>query len=152
MKPIPVAGPWITQKEMDYVADAVAHAWFDQANSYCARFETAFADYCGRRYAISLPSCTSALHLALAALGVGPGDEVIVPEATWIATAAPVTYLGATPIFADIDPETWCLSTQSAERYASIPRAPKLSLSLTCTAACPICRRSPDSRTGMAWL
>ncbi len=67
------------------------------------------------RYAVALPSCTSAIHLALAALGVGPGDEVIVPEITWIASAAPITYLGATPVFADVDPVTWCLSVQSLE-------------------------------------
>jgi perosamine synthetase len=60
-----------------------------------------------------LPSCTSAIHLALAALSVGPGDEVIVPDITWIATAAPVTYVGATPVFADIDPRSWCLSAES---------------------------------------
>ena len=110
---LPVAGPSITQKEIDYVTDAVTHAWFDQAYSYCRRFETAFAAYCGRRYAVSLPSCTSALHLALAALDIGPGDEVIVPDATWIASAAPITYVGATPVFADIAPDSWCLSTPS---------------------------------------
>jgi perosamine synthetase len=62
---------------------------------------------------VALPSCTSAIHLALAALGVGPGDEVIVPELTWIATAAPVRYVGATPVFADVDPVTWCLSAEA---------------------------------------
>jgi perosamine synthetase len=65
---------------------------------------------------VALPSCTSALHLALAALGVGPGDEVIVPESTWIASAAPITYLGATTVFADVDEETWCLSVESLEQ------------------------------------
>ena len=118
---IPVAGPSITDKEIAYVTDAVTNAWFDQANSYCARFETAFAAYCGRRYAVSLPSCTSAVHLALAALNIGPGDEVIVPDATWIASAAPITYVGATPVFADIAPDTWCSSPASVER-AVTPR------------------------------
>jgi perosamine synthetase len=65
------------------------------------------------RYTVSLPSCTSAIHLSLLALGVGPGDEVIVPDVTWIASAAPITYVGATPVFADIDEETWCLSAKS---------------------------------------
>lgn len=115
MERIPVAGPWITQKEIDYVTDAVTNAWYGNANLYHDRFEKAFADYIGVRYAIALPSCTSAIHLSLLALGVGPGDEVIVPDITWIATAAPVTYVGATPIFADIDPKTWCLSTDSFE-------------------------------------
>lgn len=116
MKRVPVAGPWITQKEIDYVTDAVTNAWYSNANIYHERFEKAFANYLGVRYAVSLPSCTSAIHLSLLALGVGPGDEVIVPDITWIATAAPITYVGATPVFADIDPITWCLSAESFEK------------------------------------
>lgn len=115
MERIPVSGPWITQKEIDYVTDAVTHAWYAQANVYHERFERAFADYVGRRFAMALPSCTSAIHLALLTLGVGPGDEVIVPDATWIASAAPITYVGATPIFADIDPLGWCLDPAAFE-------------------------------------
>src|SRR5207248_5151795 len=98
MQRIPVSGPWITQKEIDYVADAAANAWYADANVYHARFERAFADYLGVRFAMALPSCTSALHLSLLALGVGAGDEVIVPDATWIASVAPVCYVGATPV------------------------------------------------------
>lgn len=115
MERIPVAGPWITQKEIDYVTDAVGNAWYGNANVYNERFERAFAAYLGVRYAVALPSCTSAIHLTLAALGVGPADEVIVPDITWIATAAPISYVGATPVFADIDPETWCLSAEAFE-------------------------------------
>jgi perosamine synthetase len=115
MNRIPVAGPWITQKEVDYVADAAAHAWYARRDEYQGRFEKAFAAYIGVRYAVCLPSATSGIHLALAALGVGPGDEVIVPEVTWIASAAPISYVGATPVFADIDPRTWCLSAESCE-------------------------------------
>jgi perosamine synthetase len=115
MERIPVAGPSITQKEIDYVTDAVTNAWYGNANIYHERFEKAFAEYLGVRYAISLPSCTSAIHLSLLALGVGPGDEVIVPDATWIASAAPISYVGATPIFADIDRQTWCLSGATLE-------------------------------------
>src|SRR5258706_16046780 len=103
MERIPVAGPWITQKEIDYVTDAVTNAWYGNANCYHERFERAFADYIRVRHAISLPSCTSGLHLALLALGIGPGDEVVVPQATWIASAAPVSYVAATPVSADID-------------------------------------------------
>ena len=114
---IPVAGPWITEKEIAYVTDAVTHAWYDRANEYIDRFETAFKCYLGRKYAISLPSCTSALHLSLLALGVGVGDEIIVPDATWIASAAPISYVGATPVFVDIDPKTWCLSAETVEPY-----------------------------------
>jgi perosamine synthetase len=115
MERIRVSGPSITQKEIDYVADAVAHAWYGNANMYHERFEKAFAVYLGVRHAIALPSCTAAIHLALLALGVGPGDEVIVPEITWIASAAPISYVGARPVFADIDPLTWCLSAESFE-------------------------------------
>jgi perosamine synthetase len=113
MKRIPVAGPSITEKEIGYVADAVRTAWYGNANVFHQRFERAFAAHCGRRHAVSLPSCTSGLHLALMALGIGPGDEVIVPDATWIASVAPVCYVGATPVFADVDARTWCLSPQS---------------------------------------
>jgi perosamine synthetase len=121
MKRIPISGPWITQKEIDYVTDAVTNAWYSNANMYHARFEKAFAEYIGVRYAVSLPSCTSGIHLALKALGIGPGDEVVVPEATWIASAAPVTYVGAMPVFADIDEKTWCLDPVSFEK-AITPR------------------------------
>jgi len=113
MKRIPVAGPSITQKEVDYVAEAARTAWYGEANVFHDRFERAFATHCNRRHAVALPSCTAGLHLALMALGIGPGDEVIVPEATWIASVAPVRYVGATPVFADIDARTWCLSPRS---------------------------------------
>ena len=113
---IPVAGPWITEKEIACVTDAVTNAWYDQAGGYHQRFERSFAEYIGVRHAVSLPSCTSAIHLALRALGIGPGDEVIVPDVTWIASAAPVTYVGATTVFADMDPHTWCLSAESFEK------------------------------------
>jgi perosamine synthetase len=110
---IPVAGPSITERELAYVADAAANGWYSGSTVYQERFERAFADYLGVRHAVALPSCTSAIHLALAALDVGPGDEVIVPDLTWIASAAPISYVGASPIFADVDPTTWCLSAES---------------------------------------
>jgi perosamine synthetase len=112
---IPIAGPSITQKEIDYVSEAVTSAWYADANKFHALFERAFTVHCGRKYAVSLPSCTSGLHLALLALGIGPGNEVIVPDATWIASVAPVTYVGATPVFADIDARTWCLCPDAFE-------------------------------------
>jgi len=116
MEKIPVSGPWVTQKEIDYVADAAKTAWYQNANIYNERFEKAFAAYVGVKYAVSLPSCTSAIHLSLVALGIGPGDEVIVPDVTWIATAAPISYVGASPVFADIDPQSWCLRADSIEQ------------------------------------
>ena len=89
--PIPIAGPWITDLEIKYVTEAVECGWYENATLFISRFEDAFAAYVGRKYALALPSCTSALHLSLAALGIGEGDEVIVPDVTWIATAAPVS-------------------------------------------------------------
>ena len=110
---IPVAGPWITEKEVAYAADAAANDWYGRAGYYVEKFEAAFADYLGAKHAIAVPHCTSAIHLAVAGLGLQAGDEVIVPDITWIASVAPATYVGATPIFADIDPITWCLSPDS---------------------------------------
>ena len=117
MKPVPasriaVAGPWITEREVAAVTRAAATAWYDNAGTAVAEFEAAFAAHTGRAHAISLPSCTAGLHLSLLALGVGPGDEVIVPESTWIATSAPIKYVGAEPVFVDVDPTTWCLDTE----------------------------------------
>ena len=110
---IPIAGPSITQREIDYATDAATHGWYARAGEYPQRFEEAFANYIGVKHAVSLPSCTSGLHLALAALGIRPGDEVIVPDLTWIASAAPLSYVGATPVVADIDENTWCLCAES---------------------------------------
>jgi perosamine synthetase len=91
------------------VADAARTAWYGHAYDVITDFETRFARYVDRQFAIALPSCTAGIHLSLAAIGVGPGDEVIVPESTWIATSAPASHLGATPCFVDVDPVTWCL-------------------------------------------
>lgn len=115
MRKIPVAGPWVTDKEVAYTAEAARSAWYERANEFNQRFERAFADYVGTRFAVSLPSCTSAIHLSVAALGIGPGDEVIVPDCTWTATAEPIIYEGATPVFADIDRDTWCLRADAFE-------------------------------------
>ncbi len=115
----PVAGPWITECEVSMVNDAVKNAWFEKAGTYLTKFEAAFSDYVSVEYAICLPSCTSGIHLALAALGVGPGDEVIVPDVTWIASAAPISYVGAIPIFAEVSPETLCISHSSVSEKVS---------------------------------
>ena len=113
---IPVAGPWITEREIRYVSEAAATDWYEGAGQALKRFERAFAASVGVRHAIGVPHCTAGLHLALLAMGVGEGDEVIVPDATWVATAAPIFYVGATPVFADIDPLTWCVSAETIER------------------------------------
>jgi perosamine synthetase len=109
------AGPSITEKEISYVTDAVTNGWNENWNSYLIRFEDQFSNYIGTEHAISTSSCTGALHLGLLALGIGPGDEVIVPEITWVATASAVAYTGATPVFCDIEEGSWCMDIKSAE-------------------------------------
>ncbi len=113
---IPVAGPSITDREVELVADAARNAWYKNHAAFNNRFERLLADYVGVTYAVSTPHCTAALHLALAALGVGPGDEVIAPDVTWIASVAPIVYVGADPVLVDIDPVTWCLDPDAVER------------------------------------
>lgn len=112
---IPVAGPSITDKEVAYAADAARNAWFSDHYRFNSKFETMFAAYIGVAYAASVPHCTAALHLALAAYGIGPGDQVIAPDVTWIASVAPITYVGAVPVFVDIDPVTWCINPDQVE-------------------------------------
>lgn len=118
------AGPSITEKEKSYVADAVANGWNSDWDGYIRRFEDEFARYIGGGRALTTSSCTGALHLALLGLGVGPGDEVVVPDITWVASASSVAYTGARPVFADIDPQTWCMDPDSlAERVTPKTKA-----------------------------
>jgi len=112
---VPVAGPSITEREIELVLDAARNGWYGNANAFQSRFEREFAAWVGVPYAISLPSCTAGIHLALAALGVGEGDEVIVPDITWIASSAPVSYVGAHPVFADVERSSWCLDPRGLE-------------------------------------
>lgn len=112
---IPVAAPSITEREGDLAREAAMTAWGPDHYRFNARFERMMADYVGVAHAVSLPHATSGLHLALAAAGIGPGDEVIGPDVTWIASMAPVNYVGATPVFVDILPDTWCLDPSAVE-------------------------------------
>jgi perosamine synthetase len=114
-KVILTAGPSIGPFEVSLVSDAVRTGWNSNHSDYLNLFSETFANYVGAKYAIPTDSCTSALHLALWAIGVGPGDEVIVPEVTWVATANVVRYLGAKPVFAEIDPLTWTIDPTSTE-------------------------------------
>ena len=107
------AGPSISQKEVSYAYDAARYGWNNNWACYINRLESFFADYVGVNHAISTSSCTGAMHIALLALGIGPGDEVIIPDITWVATASAVLYVGAIPIFADVDKDTWLLSPDS---------------------------------------
>lgn len=109
------AGPTISGRESEYVLDACRYGWNNEWSKYIKKFEQSFAQYIGVQHALSTSSCTGALHIALTALGVGPGDEVIVPEITWVATASAVRYVGATPVFAEVDRHNWCLDVSRLE-------------------------------------
>ncbi len=106
---IPVAAPALVGNEKAYVLDCVQSTWISSAGHYVPRFEAAFAEFCGVQHAVSCCAGTAALHLALLALGVGSGDEVIVPTLTYVAAANAITYCGARPVFVDSDPYTWNL-------------------------------------------
>ena len=111
--------PSITDLEIGYAADAVAHGWGERCYEYIGRFESLFREHLGVRHAIATSSCTGALHMGLAGLGVGPGDEVILADINWIASAAPITYLGATPVLVDILPDSWCIDPERIEAAIS---------------------------------
>jgi perosamine synthetase len=113
-------GPSITELDIKIVSDAMQNGWYgDRKYWYVENFEREFAKYHNRKYAMMTPNCTSAIHLLLLGLGIGPGDEVIVPECTWIASATHVSHIGAKTVFADIDEVTWCMSADSLERAIS---------------------------------
>ena len=107
--------PSITRLEVRYAADAAANGWGDNCYAYIDRFEQLFKQHLGVRYAVATSSCTGALHIGLAALGIGAGDEVIMADTNWIATAAPIVHLGARPIFVDILKDSWCLDPIKVE-------------------------------------
>ena len=112
---IPVSAPVIAGREKELVADCMESGWISAAGKYVEMFEERFAEFCGVRHAVACCNGTVALHLSLLALGVGPGDEVIVPTLTFVATANAVTYCGARPVFADSEPETWNIDPARVE-------------------------------------
>jgi perosamine synthetase len=112
---IPYTKPSITELEVRYATDAAANGWGERCYEYIGRFEQAFKAHLGVKHAIATSSCTGALHMGMAALGIGPGDEVIMADTNWIATAAPIVHLGAKPVFVDILPDTWCIDPELAE-------------------------------------
>lgn len=113
---IPISQPSITQKEIDYVTDAVKSGWVSSLGKYIDSFECEFAAFCGVKHAVSTANGTVAIQLALAALGIKEGDEVIVPDFSFIATANAVKHAGATPVFADIDPFSLCISVDEIRK------------------------------------
>lgn len=113
---IPISKPSITEKEVAYVTDAVSSTWISSLGKYIDCFEQQFAEFCGTKYAVSVSNGTVALHLAMVALGIGEGDEVIVPDLSFIATANTILHANATPVFADIDPKSLCISPAEIEK------------------------------------
>jgi len=118
---IPIAAPVIGERELAYVTDAVRSGWVSSIGPYIERFEQGFADYLGVSHAIAVSNGTVALHLALHALGIGAGDEVLVPDLTFVATVHAVLQTGATPVFVDVESDTWCIDPVAVER-ALTPR------------------------------
>lgn len=113
----PVSRPSISSLERRYVAEALESGWISSLGTFVDRFEHEFAEFCGAKQALSVCNGTAALHLALKALGVGPGDEVLVPDLSFIATANAVLMVGATPVFCDIDRTTLCLDPSLLEKH-----------------------------------
>ena len=112
---IPVCEPLLAGNELKYVTDAVATGWISSAGKYVTEFENQFAAYSDCKYGVAVCNGTIALHLALVALGIKEGDEVIVPTFTMIASAFAVCYTGAKPVFVDADPDTWNIDVKKIE-------------------------------------
>ncbi len=113
---IPVCAPVFTGKERTYVLEAVDSGWISSAGEFIAKFEASFGKLCGVRHVEACANGTVALHLLLHGIGIGAGDEVIVPSETFAASGNAVVYTGATPVFCEIDPRTWCLDVADALR------------------------------------
>lgn len=108
--------PSITELEVEYATDAARNGWGENCYAYITRFEESFKSHLGVKHAIATSSCTGAIHMGLAALDIGPGDEVILADTNWIATAAPIVHLGARPVFVDILESTWCIDPELVEK------------------------------------
>ncbi|MEN3014441.1 MAG: aminotransferase class I/II-fold pyridoxal phosphate-dependent enzyme, partial [bacterium] len=116
---IPVYEPFIDKNEEDYVMKAVRSGWISSLGEFIDEFERRFADFVGTKYALTVANGTVGLHLALVSLGIGEGDEVLIPDLTFVATANAVTYTGAKPVFVDVDLETWCIDPEDIRRKLS---------------------------------
>ena len=112
---IPVASTDLSGNEERYAIEAIRSGWISSTGCFLHRFEQEFAAACGSRFALGVSNGTTALHLALAGLNVQPGDEVIVPSMTYVATANAVRYCGGVPVFIDVDADTWCITAEAIE-------------------------------------
>lgn len=113
---IPISKPSISSKEVEYVSNAVKSGWVSSLGEYIELFEKKFSEFCNTEYALTVSNGTTALHLALLSSGIEVGDEVIIPDLTFVATANAVKYCGAIPIFADIEEDTLCINPDSVKR------------------------------------
>jgi perosamine synthetase len=118
---IPVSQPVLGERELVYVSECVLTGWVSSTGRFVTRFEKLFADFCGVPHAVATSNGTTALHLAMLGLDIGPGDEVIVPSLSFIASANAVKYVGATPVFVDSEPVTWNMDV-AAVAAAVTPR------------------------------
>ena len=112
---MPFCVPDISEKEVEAVSAAVRSGWWARGPR-TSEFEQKFAEYVGAKYCVAVNSCTAALHLALLGKGIGPGDEVITTPLTFASTANTILHVGATPVFADIDPETGLIDPKEIEK------------------------------------
>lgn len=112
---IPVCEPALLGKEEEYVSDCIRTGWISSSGKYVSKFEEEFAQYCGCKYGVAVCNGTVALHLALVSLGIGKGDEVIIPTFTMAASAYAVCYTGAMPVFVDADKDSWNIDTEKIE-------------------------------------
>lgn len=116
MKKISFAGSSITNREVRYVVDAVKYGWYSTFEKDIKKLEQTIAKYVGVKYALAGFCATHSMHLACLACGFQAGDEVITTDISWVATANVITYTGATPVFVDVDPNTWCISPEAIEK------------------------------------
>ena len=110
MREILYSTPSITQLEIAYVTDAITNGWGDHCYDYNIKLTNIIKQYFNVNNAWLTSSCHGALHIVLTALGIGQGDEVIVPDTTWIGSVSPVSWIGAKPVFVDVLPDTWCIN------------------------------------------
>jgi perosamine synthetase len=116
---VPAAVPSLGGNEFKYVVDAFLSSWISSTGKYVDKFETDFSKYIGGKYGVATSNGTTALHLALEALGIGAGDEVIVPDLTFAATINSVLHANATPVIVDVEKESWCIDAAEIEKYIS---------------------------------
>jgi len=116
LKYIRSAKPSINKNDVDSVKLAISDGWGPNMNKYINNIERKISNYIGKKYCLSVSHCTDAIHLALLSMNIGKGDEVIVPDLTWVASAAPIKYVGAVPVFIDVKKDSWCVDEDLIEK------------------------------------